>query len=174
MPSMTCIKCGKDASYYAEENEPCLGCAARDAEIERMRAEVAERNSFASAEMEHANKWWRRAVAAEGDLAIYKKHAMTTDEAEHQGFMAGKKAAAYLDGLRRAEPVASAWPVPDTKPRQCQWFDEDDYRDPNDLACENVATHTTCDPAGAVVCAEHKCRCSKPLAAPSTATEEQR
>lgn len=27
--------------------------------------------------------------------------------------------------------------------------------------CANVATHTTCDPVGGVVCEEHTCRCSK-------------
>jgi hypothetical protein len=43
----------------------------------------------------------------------------------------------------------------------CQWGD--DCFDMNAETCSNTATHTTCDPVGAVVCAEHKCRCSKPL-----------
>jgi len=43
----------------------------------------------------------------------------------------------------------------------CQWGD--DCFDMDADTCSNTATHTTCDPVGAVVCAEHKCRCSKPL-----------
>lgn len=51
----------------------------------------------------------------------------------------------------------------------CQWQSEEygvDASLPPVIGrkiCSNTATHTTCDPVGAVVCATHKCRCSKPL-----------
>ncbi len=48
---------------------------------------------------------------------------------------------------------------------QCQWTNFyaqiDDGAPPEH--CSADATHTTCDPKGAVVCEKHKCRCSKPL-----------
>lgn len=42
--------------------------------------------------------------------------------------------------------------------RKCEWtLDEPDgFR-----YCPRVATHTTCDPIGGVVCEEHQCRCSR-------------
>jgi hypothetical protein len=40
------------------------------------------------------------------------------------------------------------------------------------LRCFNVATHTTCDPIGGIVCETHRCRCSRPLR-PKTDEMEQ-
>lgn len=61
-----------------------------------------------------------------------------------------------------------------TPPIRCRWDNLDDQIDLGMPAasCPNTPTHTTCDPIGGVVCAIHKCRCSKPLAAPDTAAEE--
>lgn len=55
--------------------------------------------------------------------------------------------------------------------RACVWSNLYDVLDdptvPHEV-CVEPATHTTCDPIGGVVCARHRCRCSKPLAAEST------
>jgi hypothetical protein len=63
---------------------------------------------------------------------------------------------------------------PDTQPVAaevtCQWVDD---RTADELMpgesfeppCTEPATHTTCDPIGGVVCARHRCRCSRPLCA---------
>lgn len=48
----------------------------------------------------------------------------------------------------------------------CQWSNFMDRIDEPSLLsqnCSNVATHTTCDSKGNVVCESHRCRCSKPL-----------
>lgn len=48
----------------------------------------------------------------------------------------------------------------------CQWSNFMDRIDDASIPsqnCSNIATHTTCDPKGNVVCESHKCRCSKPL-----------
>lgn len=55
--------------------------------------------------------------------------------------------------------------------RTCQWGNRDcDADEPRDLApCKATATHTSCQTWPRYVCAEHKCRCSKPLASPTEA-----
>ncbi len=49
--------------------------------------------------------------------------------------------------------------------RTCEWASDPDYgHGPTHETCSELATHTTCDPTGAVVCALHiTCWCSKLL-----------
>ena len=48
------------------------------------------------------------------------------------------------------------WKKDDNVKKLCQA-----YRLDLKWQCSNIATHTTCDPVGGVVCEEHTCRCSK-------------
>lgn len=61
--------------------------------------------------------------------------------------------------------------------RKCQHYTiyDGNYSNDHPLGprCANTAKYTTCDPVGGVVCEDHKCRCSKPLLASSSASEEQ-
>jgi hypothetical protein len=49
--------------------------------------------------------------------------------------------------------------------RTCQWENLDAQMDDDAVpeSCSEEACLTTCDPAGAIVCFKHKCRCSRPL-----------
>lgn len=51
--------------------------------------------------------------------------------------------------------------------RKCEWSIEDEIADHIEFrycATGKPATFTTCEPIGGVVCEDHKCRCSKPIA----------
>lgn len=73
-------------------------------------------------------------------------------------------AAIALESLKRTEKF-------DVGETVCQWTALP-YIEPGEKVahlhgpshCDNVATHTTCDPIEGKVCADHRCRCSKPLA----------
>jgi hypothetical protein len=108
-------------------------------------------------------------VAEQRALAVVMAKSTLTDVEVMEAFLAAMqvRSPAVLRGTSNSKASGEEGSG-EMSERTCQWGNRDyDADEPRDLApCAAMATHTSCQTWPRYVCAEHKCRCSKPLADP--------